>query len=206
MKTVNYVFFFFFMFTFMTNCNKKEDNVKSEFELVAADNLDDNEYQIYSLILDEKYTTSNYLLIEQETFSSSSISFGNNYYESLKTENPNLDTTIFGDFIEKNDKVHNLDKKFNNSTRSIVIISSEEIKYFFNSQDLNKDWNEFYENYPSSNGFIKFARVGFNVDKSQGIVEIGHYYGSLGADGFLIYVVKENNTWRIVEIINTWVS
>jgi hypothetical protein len=188
----------------MTNCNNKEDKVEPEFKLDKVDNFDVNEYQIYSIIINEKFKQSTDLVIEQKT--SSSLSIGNSYFESLRIENQNLDTTIFNDFIAKNDTTYNLDNKFNISTKSISMISDEEIKYFFNPQDLNKDWNEFYEKYPKSNGMIQFSRIGLNSDKSQAIVEMGHYYASLGADGFLLYLVKENNSWRIIKIINTWIS
>ncbi|MFZ4401836.1 MAG: hypothetical protein ACOYO1_17535 [Bacteroidales bacterium] len=206
MKTIKHVIYLFILLSFMTNCNKKTDKVEVEFKLAIADNIDSNEYQIYSLILKEKFTTSNNLVIEQKTTGNLSISFGNIYFETLKTENQNLDTTIFNDFINKNNTVYNLDNKFIGSTKSITLISSEEINYLFNSQDINKAWNEFYEKYPKSNGMIKFSRVGFNSDKSQGIVEIGHYYASLGSDGSLVYLVKENNSWRIIKFINTWIS
>jgi hypothetical protein len=206
MKTIRLMFLFFFVLSLMTNCNKKEDNIKPKFKLKTADNLDVNEYQIYSLILNEKFSACNNLVIEQETSYRVSFPIGNTYYETLKAENRNLDTTIFIDYVNKNDSAFNLENKFNSSTISFTMISSEEIKYFFNSQDLNKDWNEFYKKYPKSDGIIKFSRVGFNSDKSQAIVEIGHYYASLGADGFLIYLVKENNNWTIIKIINTWVS
>jgi len=53
---------------------------------------------------------------------------------------------------------------------------------------------------------IEMSRVGFSSDKSQAIVAVGYYYGSLGADGLLIYLTKEQNSWRIIKTINSWVS
>jgi hypothetical protein len=206
MKIIKRVCVFFFILSLITNCNKKEDKEEIEFKLDKADSLDVNEYQIYSLILNEKFTESNDLVVEQKTSGNISISIGNSYYEILRSENQNLDTTVFIDYIAKNDSVYNLGNKFNLQTKSISLISGEEIRYFFNSRDLNKDWNEFYEKYPKSNGIIQFTRVGFNLDKSQAIFELGHYYASLGAEGFLVYLVKENNYWRIIKFINTWIS
>ncbi len=72
--------------------------------------------------------------------------------------------------------------------------------------DINKDWDEFYKRHPNSNGMIDMTRIGFNLDKSQAIVEIGHFYASLGADGLLIYLKYENNVWKIIKTVNTWVS
>lgn len=190
----------------MTNCKEKDSKAEPEFKLAAADNLDSEEYQIYSLILNENFKGSNDLIVKQSTSGSHSISFGNTYYEALKSENQNLDTTIFIDFDAKNKATYNLDNKFEGSTKPVKLISDEELKYIFDSQDLNKDWNEFYKRYSKSNSMIQFTRVGFNLDKSQAVVEVGNYYASLGADGFIVYLVKENNVWKIVKTINTWVS
>jgi len=190
------------------NCDNKGDIIEPEFKLSTADKLDDNEYQIYSLILKEKFTFTNYLVVKQKTSKSNSISvaIANNYYQPLKTEFPNLDTTIFTALVENNVLAYNLDNKFNISTKTATLISNEESLYLFNSKDVNQSWSNFYRKYPNSKGMIEMSRVGFSSDKSQAIVAVGYYYGSLGADGLLIYLTKEQNSWRIIKTINSWVS
>jgi hypothetical protein len=86
------------------------------------------------------------------------------------------------------------------------LISEEETDFFFNNPSINKSWETFYKKYPNSNGMIDFTRVGFNADKSQAIVEFGHYYASLGANGSLVYLVKEDNKWVIIKLLYTWIS
>jgi hypothetical protein len=98
------------------------------------------------------------------------------------------------------------DEKFNSTSKEIVLISSEELSYFFDGQDINNDWKEFYNDYKNSNGLIRFSRIAFNEDKTQAIFEIGHSYASLGGDGSIIYLKKQNDIWTITEIIPTWIS
>ncbi len=203
MKTMRNLIFFALMLTLITNCNNTKETIEPEFKLSTTDNLDVNEYQIYSLILTEVYTTSNDLVVMQKTSRSIPVPTDNIYYESLKTEIKNLDTTIFADLVENNDSTFNLDNKFDITSKSITLISSAELQYLLNSQDINKGWEQFYKKYPNSNGIIDFSRVGFNNDKNQAILETGHYYASLGADGLLIYLTKNENAWRIIKIINT---
>jgi hypothetical protein len=206
MKSIKQVLFYFLIALFFVNCDNKGDKLEPEFKLSTADKLDDNEYQIYSLILNEKFTTSNDLVVKQETTNSISTAFANKYYQPLKTEFPSMDSTIFTTIVENNVSAYNLDDQFTVSAKIITLISSEESQYFFISKDINQGWSDFYEKYPNSNGMIEMSRVGFNSDKSQAIVAVGHYYASLGADGFLIYLTREQNSWKIIKMINTWVS
>ncbi len=204
MRTIKYGFFFFFILSILISCKEKESKVEPEFKLASPDNLDDNEYQIYSLILNEKFD-GNELVVQQKTSSPFSV-ISSNYYEDLKTENLNLDTTIVVNFDDKNSSAYYLDNKFNTLTKSVTLISDEEDKHFFSPQDPNNSWDAFYKKYPKSKGIIKFSRVGFNLDKSQAIVEVGHTYASLGGDSRLVYLVKENNSWKIIQIINILVA
>ncbi len=208
MKSIKQMLLYFFIALFLANCDNKDDILEPEFKLSTADNLDSNEYQIYSLILNEKFTFLNDLVVEQKTSKSTSItiSFANDYYQPLKTEFPNLDATIFTTLVGSNVLAYNLDNKFTTPTKTITLISSEELLYLFNSKDVNQGWSDFNRKYPNSNGIIEMSRVGFSPDKSQAIVAVEHHYGSLGADGLLIYLTKEQNSWRIIKTINPWTS
>lgn len=206
MKLMKQMLLYFFIALFLANCDNKDDILEPEFKLSTPDNFDTNEYQIYSLILNEKFTASNDLVIKQKTSTSISISFANDYYQPLKTEFPNLDGTIFTALVENNVLKYNLDNKFTVSAKTTTLISSEESLYLFNSKDVNQGWSNFYRKYPNSNGIIEMSRIGFSSDKSQAIVAVEHYYGSLGADGLLIYLMKEQNSWRIIKTINLWAS
>ncbi len=206
MKLMKQVLLYFIIALSLANCDNKDDILEPEFKLSTPDNLDTNEYQIYSLILNEKFTATNDLVIGQKTSTSISISFANDYYQPLKTEFPNLDGTIFTALVGNNVLKYNLDNKFTVSSKTTTLISSEELLYLFNSKDVNQGWSNFYRKYPNSNGIIEMSRVGFSPDKSQAIVAVEHYYGSLGADGLLIYLIKEQNSWRIIKTINLWVS
>ena len=206
MKTIHYLVSSIVLLVLMTNCTIKKDNLEPEFKLNPVDTINENEYQIYSLILKEKFVGSKELIIKQSTSISISSSFVNSYYESLKTELPNLDETIFIDFVVKNDSSYHLDNKFIVPAKTVSLITNEETQYLFQAKDINQGWFDFYHKYPDSIGMIDFTRVGLNSAKNQAIVSMGHYYASLGADGVIIYLVKENSSWRIIKTINTWVS
>ncbi|MDO9510404.1 MAG: hypothetical protein Q7J34_01480 [Bacteroidales bacterium] len=206
MKSIKYLFYCLFLFNLLTACSKNDEIVIPDFNLQTPDNLDIDEYKIYSLILNEVYTASEHFVVKQQTSTSISISINDSYYAILLANTPNLDTTIFANFIERNDSAYQLAYGFSGLIKPITLISEEETDFFFNNPSINKSWETFYKKYPNSNGMIDFTRVGFNADKSQAIVEFGHYYASLGANGSLVYLVKEDNKWVIIKLLYTWIS
>lgn len=206
MKKIQYLVFPLFLLLILTNCFNKKDDVLPEYKLNPVDSIDVNEYQVYSLILKENFKSSKELVIKQKTVVLIASSMINGYQESIKKDNPDLDATLFSDFTEKNDSSFNLGTQLTVPSKTITLITSEEVAHFFTPTDVNQGWNDFYKKHPNSNGMIDLTRVGFNKDKDQAIVAVGHYYASLGAEGLLIYLVKKNNSWRIVQTINTWTS
>jgi hypothetical protein len=124
----------------------------------------------------------------------------------VKAEISNIDSTVFTDYIVKNDSVFFLGNLFNIAAKTVSLISEDELNFIFRSQDVNGGWEKFHTLYPNSNGYIQFSRVGFNAGKNQAIFEMGHFYASLGAGGLIVFLRKENNTWRVVQSFYTWIS
>jgi len=202
MKSIKKLIYYLLVSLLFVNCDNKEETIEPEFKLNTADTLVDNEYQIYSLILKEQYQEITDFVIKQRTYSLNSFSLNESTVEFIQTEVPDMDTSIFAKAIDINKLTFYLDNKFNVPNKSITLISDQEIAYLLG----DKSWDGFYNKYPDSKGMISFTRVGFNQDMTEAILEIGHSYESLGADGTLIYLTKDNNGWKIIKTINTWVS
>ena len=124
----------------------------------------------------------------------------------MKAEISNIDSTVFTDYIAKNDSVFFLGNPFNIPAKTVSLISEDELNFIFGSQDVTGGWEKFHTLYPNSNGYIQFSRVGFNAAKNQAIFEMGHFYASLGAGGLIVFLKKENNTWQVVQSFYTWIS
>ena len=205
MKTIKYLLFSVFVLTLLTNCSKDDNRNAPEFPLKASDNLDDLDYRLYSLILDELFPETENLVVNQDT-PAVSASLGREYIQSLKEAYPEMDTTVFWDYILVNDTVYYLENKFSVASKKVSLISNEEIQYIFNTMDINKGWEEFYRRFPNSTGTISFSRIGYNTDKTQAMVDMGNMYASLGGEGRLIFLKLENNEWKITNAILTWIS
>ena len=201
MKTIKYIIISLFILTLVTNCSNEDGMDEPEFVLKNPDYLDDMDYQIYSLILQEKFSNTNYLVINQEISKKSSMNIEIEKFQYLETEILDFDALVFSDFIIKNDTIYNLDNKFNITSKEITLISSDEIDYL---QD--KNWDEFYKKYPNTNGLIGMSRIGFNLDKNQAIVEIELVSGFNLVQGSLLFLKKENDEWKIISTIYIWTS
>jgi hypothetical protein len=87
------------------------------------------------------------------------------------------------------------------------MISAEEIVFIFcNSEYIIKGWKDFYMKFTNSACEIFFSIIGYNKKKTQAIVEMGNTYASLGGEGSLIFLKLDNNEWKIVKAVHTWIS
>ena len=184
----------------------EEVDVTLEFELNAADELDDSEYIIYNLILDSMYDDKD-VSVNQK----SRIHFLNNvepYKSNLKNEFSDFDNSLFDNYL-----FAAISYAYFDDVLIETLISEEELTYLFNKTDecgnktsRTNGWDRFEAKNPDLDGYIDFTRVGFNEDKTQGLLEISYNYGSLGAEGYLIYVRKDAKGWKIAKVILEWIS
>ncbi len=124
----------------------------------------------------------------------------------LKQQYPELDTAVFWDPVILKDSVYYLENRFSVAPKTVSLITAEEIQYIFSNSDINAGWEEFYRRYPNSSGTISFSRIAYNADKTQAMVDMGNMYASLGGEGRLIFLELENNGWKILLSMLTWIS
>jgi hypothetical protein len=189
----------------MSYCKKAEKapGPQTVFMLKPADNLADIDYEIYSLILETNFSSTGNLVVTQETSHMGGPLSSDYYAHTLPPLGTQIDSTGFVDFNAKNEKVYNLGNNFHVDTRLVTLISADEIQDLFGSSD---GWDQYYKRYPGSGGTISFSRIGYNTDQTEALVETGQASGSLSGYGMLIYLKKENNSWKITGSVNTWIS
>ncbi len=192
MKTINILIISLAIAVSFAGCQKDE---------FSLDILDDLDYEIYSLILDERFPNIDEFTIRQETtpwfelYTNSTFEYLNSLWDA--------DSSVFIDYISKNEAIHYLDSnKFKVAGKVVALISPEELEEYF---DDWFHWDWFYDKYPDSNGLIVFARIGYNSDKSQAVVGF-ELVGTHGA-GYLVYLAKnDNNEWEIIESTQIWTN
>jgi len=187
------------------SCEKDKKENRPIFCLEQPNKISDENYDIYSLVINEKYSSEK-IVIVQKTKTSIDLNYENQFYDYLIENYPDFDVSLVQVHEELNENASHLGNRFKSDTKQITVISSVELYYIFDSHDLNNDWNEFYKAYENSNGIIRFTRIAFSEDKTQAIFEIGHSYASLGGGGMIVYLKKLDGNWNIIDYIPTWVS
>jgi hypothetical protein len=106
---------------------------------------------------------------------------------------PNVGDELWQSFYSNNIQKYIFDSK--------TSFDVQNYKLVVNISDDFKENNIRGEHFP----LISFSRIGFNNDRIEAIFEIDYYFPRAG-DGFIVHLKKENNVWKIINIINTWIS
>ena len=67
-------------------------------------------------------------------------------------------------------------------------------------------WKDFYRKFPGSHGTIGFSRVGFNAEKTRGLLYVHSGRAELASSGDYYVLDKKEGRWTIVERICVVVS
>ena len=60
-------------------------------------------------------------------------------------------------------------------------------------------WDDYYRRYPDSGGLIELSAVGFNSNKTIGVVYMGHSCGPLCGGGTFYVLEKIEGKWKPIE-------
>jgi len=154
------------------------ENIIEEEEYGTGD-----DYEIYREILIGKYSESGYLIVLNDS------TYGE-HYDSLTIpyfcgQIPGLYAETVIDYI-------------NNNNERIKLRNIPGFKnYVFSSKYQEKEINTTH---------ITFSRIGYDRSKSQAVLTIAQSYRGWDGSGFLFFLKKEGNRWRIDKIIGTWIS
>jgi hypothetical protein len=107
---------------------------------------------------------------------------------------------IIDDCKKKNEKSKLLTRSFPNDMSYKLISHSDLLKTFGSSKDLKKNWDAFYQLYPSSGGYYSFSAVGFNPSRDRAIVEMRHSCGPLCGEGNVHFLEKQGGKWNEVSV------
>lgn len=182
----------------------EDENERPVFTLEQADQIDQENYDIYSLVINDFFNVDS-LVIRQH--SSTSIDLSESYFrDRLKENHPNIDSTLVDELVNINATSVLFDDKFTSDDKLLILVSNEELAYLFNSDSPDLGWPNFYDTYQNFDGILSFTRIAFSEDNTQALFEFSRVYGSLGGDGYVAYLEKVDGEWTIKEIFQTWIS
>src|SRR5262249_35928270 len=120
----------------------------------------------------------------------------------MKQEFPSISQETIDDYVAKNAKSHQLTKSFDLRLK-YTLTPKEKIDQIFKSGGW---WDEFYRQFPNSNGLIGLSRAGFNSSGNQALVYIEHDCGGLCGKGHYLLLEKIDQKWGVQKKFMAWIS
>ena len=180
-----------FIFVGLSFQCREDVPVEPVFNLAQESAIDEDDYLIYSQIIEEYHSYGDKpLAIIQETFGGVADL---DFHKAFASDYEYFDSTIVENLITTNDTVYYLGYNFS-STIEIKLISNDELEYV-NEKD---QWFTFNQKYLD---ILMFSRVGYNKDKTQALVEYSRNYS-----GHIVWLIETDGRWKVDKYILTWIS
>ncbi|NCN39355.1 MAG: hypothetical protein COY38_04110 [Candidatus Aenigmarchaeota archaeon CG_4_10_14_0_8_um_filter_37_24] len=171
---------------------------------IPVEEIENEEYTIYSSLIDGMYATDQVDLIVIMDHASlgghESLDQTLNY---VSQQIPEIEKDTLDDYKIKNTQNYPLENSFNIKAK-VILISQVDFDRIFRP-DID-GWEQFYKIYPKSQGIMTLSRVGFNKEKDQALVYAGNQAHYLAGRGYYVLLTKENDIWGIKKDVMTWIS
>ena len=173
--------------------------------------LDDEEYAVYSALLQSLYASGAKVLVI-DNFVSGCVPVGNNaegeraWQQSLNglpNKLPRLSAKTVTDFKSKSRTCHTIEAKLRLPTK-YILISQTERRAIFSKPDVNKSWQSFQQKYPGAAGYINVSNIGFNEDRTQALVNTFRKCGDKCGGEKMVLLTKVNGKWSVAATHKIW--
>ena len=164
----------------------------------AADAKEEEDYAVYSCLIDSWYVNKaiHLIVIEDQT----DLQLWGEKLEDWVADLPEIlpggTTELVQDFVNNNKQSHLLKPLFVLKV-PYVFITSREMDDIFQIVG-GEGWDEFYRRYPGSHGTITLSRPGFNAVGNQSLVYIGNQVDWRAGSGHRVFLIKEEGAWKIL--------
>ena len=122
--------------------------------------------------------------------------------DDLQTSFTELSREMVADFKAKNTSALPLETRFA-LPLSYILISDNQMQKIFTAQD---GWQEFYRQFPHSQGAMILSRVAFNSQMDMALGYVGNQSGWLAGAGYYFLMVKDQGAWKILREFMAWIS
>jgi hypothetical protein len=171
---------------------------------------DPDEYAVWSILLVRRYSYRNHrtFVIRDRTATDT------NPRDLLPYAY--LSEEAFSDFQAKNKEQYRLESRLSVTPPCVFIPKEKEDSLFPTAhitsidsdsiEQMQNNWNQFYQEYPGMHGIVTFSRVGFNLDKSQAVVYVRYDGGIMTHRGEYFVFAHKSRSWEIQTLKLIWIS
>lgn len=169
-------------------------------------------YEIYSAVINGVYATrpnkTSFLIRNYTVNDFEKLTVNNSYRKQLFALLPPLSLETVESYVIENEKESVLDTEFDLRV-TYKLISRGEIEQMFKrgiASGEMEEWDDFHKKFPDVRNIIGLSQIGFNADKSQSLVYMDEWCGSLCGMGYYVLLEKENDKWKFIRQYSPWIS
>ena len=164
----------------------------------ADEGVSAEEYDIYSSIIKQIYLKpeTKMAMIEERTFR---YDFGVENDEPWREKKKGvvIEESAIEDYETKNSQPWLLNKASFKLPVKTNLITDLDLKAIFHGNWGELQWINYYRRFPDSDGFVMLSRIGFNTERTQGLMYIGSRCGPRCGDIHFLLLEKANGVWVI---------
>lgn len=164
---------------------------------ISDEGVSNEEYEIYSTVVQQKYVQSNtkLLVIEDRTFRYDFAIENDEPWRDKPRKGAAIDSTAAEDYEARNSRQWLLNKPSFKLPVKLDFITDLDLKAIFRGHWGELEWISYYRRYSDSRGFIMLSRIGFNTAHTQALLYMGSRCGPGCGDLNFLLLEKVNGTW-----------
>lgn len=173
---------------------------------------EDNSADFEQKVFDEIFVTAvDSTLIDMRTYTG--FQYSDKQRDSIKKDTLNR---VVAFNIENNkvpiDFLTQIPKKYKTINDSIWNFNLEKYKspkYIFKNDSeltLDRELVDWQKKYTKFSGALSFSKIYFDKQRQNGVFEANYYCGSKCGVGFLVYLKKIKNNWKVIKTERSWIS
>lgn len=166
---------------------------------VSDDGVSNEEYEIYSTLIQQKYVEpkTSLLVIEDRTFRYDFAIPDDEPWRDKPKKGVVIDQTATEDYESKNSRQWLLNKASFKLPVKLDFITDLDLKAIFRGHWGELEWISYYRRYSGSRGFIMLSRIGFNSTHTQALLYMGSRCGPGCGDLNFVLLERVNSIWTI---------
>jgi len=164
------------------------------------------DYAVYKALIETMITDPKVamVVIQDHTISSLNPVVSNDkVFESIQKDLPGLDQAMRDNYLALNAQSTLLEDRFNLKV-PVTLLSQADFDSFFGKN--GKGWDNFYFQYPKSQGVLTLSRVGFNAQADKALVCTSTQVYTMAAAGYAVVLSLENGVWKVMNQVTLWTS
>jgi len=164
------------------------------------------DYAVYKALVETMYTDPKVqrVVIRDYTISSLNPAVSDDkMFEALQKDLPEVDQAMRDSYLARNAQSSLLNDRFNLKV-PVTLLSQADFDGFFAKG--GKGWDNFYFQYPNSQGVLALSRVGFNASGDKALVCASTQVYALAGAAYAVVLSLENGLWKVVNQVTLWTS